>query len=889
MFSRIVRRARYLFRRSTVEREMDVEMRLHLEMEIEDRIKHGMTAAEARRSALADFGGVERFKEEGRDARGVRAVDELVQDLRYTTRVLRANPGFTAATVLTLGLGIAATTVVVSAVNALLFEPLPVRDPDELFVIRERWSNTLSNSHVAGWIYPYPHYLEFAEATGDVFTDVAAHRYDMFSLRAGDGAKILSGIIASGNYFQTLGLSPALGRFFSHGAAGPGSAELHVVIGHEFWQTELAGDSSVLGQTLFIDSRPLSIVGVAPNGFRGTIAGLVADVWIPAAVFRQPPPRAADAETLAAREPPWLTMFGRLSPEISSTQALAVLQVIGSNLEPHDPGVTIDRIELDPMRSVPTMMRAATMGFAGMLSITAGLVLLIAAINVAGMLLARAIHRRREIAVRLALGASRARVVRQLVTETLTLGLLGATVGIVLAAWLIGLPPALRVPVVGSVDFNLHLDPVVLAASIGVALGAGLFTGLTPARRATRLDLASGLRSVAAGPPKTQARVRTAFVIGQLAMSLMLLITAGLFVRALQHGLTIDPGLDATGVGVAGINLAPHGYDGARSRVFFDALVDRLAARPEIAAVGLGGFTPFSGSYAGLGMVPEGAGPDAQLVRVEWGIASPGYFESTRVPIVAGRAFTDADAPGRPPVAIVNETLARRFWPGESPLGERIVFLGDPRSVVGVSRDGKVRGFSEEQLAYVYLPYRQRTSRSMLVYARGRVGAAAALSAVRDEVAALDGNVALESAVPLAEQISLPLLPQRAAAWLVGVFGGIGLVLTAFGVYGIIAYHVAARTREFGIRLALGARGGMLIRDVLRYAVVIVGVGTVFGVVASMGTARLVAGFLFGISATDPITFVTVPLTLAGVAIAASYIPARRAAKVDPVTSLRAE
>jgi predicted permease len=517
------------------------------------------------------------------------------------------------------------------------------------------------------------------------------------------------------------------------------------------------------------------------------------------------------------------------------------------------------------------------------------LVLLIAATNVAGMLLARAMHRRREIAVRLALGASRARVVRQLVTETLTLGLLGATAGIVLAAWLIGLPSTLRLPGVASMAFDPRLDPVVLAASIGVALGAGLLTGLTPARRATRLDLASGLRSVAAGPPKTQTRVRTAFVIGQLAMSLMLLITAGLFVRAIQRGLTIDPGLDATGVGVAGINLEPHGYDGARSRAFFDALVDRLAARPEIAAVGLGLFTPFSGSYAGLVVVPEGAGPAAQLMHVSWGIASPGYFESTQVPIVVGRAFAAADARGQPPVVIVNETLARRFWPGESPLGKRIVFRGDPRSVVGVSRDGKVRGLSEEQLAYLYIPYQQRLLRKMFVYARGRVGAAAALGAIRDEVASLDGNIALESAMPLAEQISLPLLPQRIAAWLVGVFGGIGLVLAAFGVYGIIAYHVAARTREFGIRLALGATGGMLIRDVLRYAVLIVGVATLLGVVASMGMARLAAGFLFGISATDPITFVIVPPTLAVVAIAASYIPARRAAKVDPVTSLRAE
>jgi predicted permease len=869
VLSRLFRRARYLLGHRALEHEMDEEMRMHLEMEIDERIRGGLSPHEARRTAYIDFGGVERFKEEARTSRGVRPIEDLVQDVRYAGRVLRKSPGFTTAAVSTLAIGIAATTVVFSVIEAVLFRPPPVPEPERLQIVAEVWTNggRSLQTEMAQHMYAYSHYLALREVTGSVFTGLAGYRYGTVAIRFGGEARAVSSIAATANYFHVLGVRPALGRLFSDTADRTGTREPEAVISHELWQNALAGDSAILGKTLFVNSQQVTIVGVAPREFVGTMNGLVADVWVPVTGGS-------------------VAMFGRLRPSLTARQAVTTLSVIGRRLPPEQSWQAIKRMTLDPMIGPPAMSRGAVVGFGGMLFLTTAMVLLIAAANIAGMLLARAAHRRREIAMRLALGASRGRLVRQLVTESIVLCLAGGAAGILMATWMVRLVPTFQPPVGVRTLLDLQIDAIALLVSFGVALTAGIVAGLTPALQSTRFDLASGLRDVNVGLPGQPARLRSAFVVAQLAMSLVLLVTAGLFTRAFQRALLVDPGLDTKNVVAAEMDVGAHRYDRERGEAFYAQLTARLAARPEIASATLGKWTPLSFGYNGNGIEL----PDGSRVAVTWGVIDDRYLAAMRIPIVAGRGFDASHTAESTPVVIVNETMARRLWPGTSPLGQRIALEGKvEREVIGVVRDGKYRSLDEAPMAYAFFPLKQRYTPRIIVHARARSDMAAAIKALHEETAALDANIAVERAGPLADRLELLFLPQRVAAWVVGVFGVVGLGLAALGVYGVIAYTVAQRTREIGIRLALGAQGRDVVGVVLRQGVVVIGIGIAIGLPAAMGIARLASAFLYGIGAADPATFVTVPVLLACVALLASFVPARRAARVDPMVSLRAD
>lgn len=866
LLSRLARRVRYLFRRSDGEREMDEEMRLHLELEIEERIRNGLTPDEARRTALVDFGGVERHKEDARTARGVRPFEELAQDSRYAVRVLRKSPGFTVATLLIVAVGVAATTAVVSAVNALLLRPPPVSDPDRLYVLAEVWAGGERSweTNMGQYMYRYAHYRDVREATTTVFAGLAGFRYGTVALRTESGARTMSSVAVTQNYFQVLGLRPALGRLFSDTTEGATDAQ-EVVLSHDLWQSEFSGDSAIVGRTLFIDSQVCTVVGVAPRGFSGTMVGLVGDLWRP---------------TVNAT----LTLFGRLRPGLSKEQAVAALSAIGPHLPADHPEQKIVRMTLDPMTGPPAMARGAVAGFLGMLFLVTALVLLIVTANVAGMFLARGAYRRQEIGVRLALGAGRGRLIRQLLTESLVLCSIGGTAGILLAHWLVRLIPAADLPIGPRTSLDLRTDSLVLFAAFAITLAAGVVAGLTPALQSTRVDLLSALRGTNAGQPRSLGRSRGIFVVAQLAMSCIVLVTAGLFVRALQRGVNIDRGLDARNVVVAEINLGPHGYDAGRGRAFYAQLMSRLAARSEIASVALGEWTPLSLSHNG-----EGIGrPDGGRIAVTWGVAGKGYIETMRIPMVAGRTFDDSDTPSGAPVAIVNETLGRALWPGQSAIGQSLRLNG-VRQVVGVMRDGKYRELGEEPTAFAFIPLSQRHSSRVTIHARVRGDEAAGLAAIRAEVAALDPNVALEKVGSLEKQLELYVLPQRFAAWCVGAFGVLGLALAALGIYGVIAYNASQRAREFGIRLALGAHQMDIVSTVLLPGLKAIAVALALGLPAALAIGRVARRFLYGVSAADPVTLATVPLVLGVVALLASYLPARRAARIDPMISLRTD
>ena len=867
LLPRLVRRVRYLVGRASVERDMADEMALHLELETEERIRNGMSPEEARRTALIDFGGVERFKEEGRTARGVRPIEDLVQDIRYALRVLSKSAGFTIACVLTVAIGIAATTSVFSVANAMLLRPPPVSHPERLVVVAEVWKSgdRSYETSMGQYMYRYAHYRDLRDASGQVFSGLAGFRYGMVSLRVRDEARAISSSAVSANYFDVLGIRPALGRFFSSANGSPDDATFEVVLGHDLWISTFAGDSAVIGRSIFVDSRRFTIVGVAPRGFTGTTTGLATDLWL-----------ETNEGTVA--------MLGRLTPGITRDQAIAELTAIGQHLPADSPSQRIRRMTLDPVIGPPAMSRGPVIGFMGMLVVTATLVLLIVAANIAGMFLARATYRRREIAVRLGRGAGGGRIIRQLLTESILICLVGGAIGFLLATSLIGLVPALNLPIGIRAALDMHPDGRVLAGSFAAALVAGVIAGLTPALQSARIDLLSALHGTGARGPKGIGRSRAGFVVAQLAMSLVLLLTAGLFTRAVQAPARIDRGLDAEGVVVAEVNVEPHGYDEHRGREFYAQLMARLRARPELASAGLGEWTPLSISHMGGGYNT----PDGRHVPVTIGVASDGYLETVRIPVIAGRAFRASDTQTSNPVVIVNETLARTFWPNETPIGQHLDLNGT-REVIGVIRDGKYRSLDEPARAFALLPFSQHYWSRMMIQARVRGDMSAGLAAVRAEVSKLDRNIALENVGPLSSQIDLYVLPQRVAAWCVGVFGLFGLGLAALGIYGVIAYHAAQRTRELGIRLALGARPADIVRGLLRPAVRALGIAVAIGLPVAFAIARLVGRFLYGVGALDPITFAIVPLLLGVVALLASYLPARLATRVDPLVSLRVD
>ena len=705
------RRFRALFSKAAIDREMDDEMRLHLELESEDLLRAGLTAEEAARRARVAFGGIETHKEVARDSRGVSMFEDLVRDARYAASALRRSPGFTMTVVVTLAIGISAITLVFSAVDSLFLRRLAVRDPNQLVVVQELWKNGATGpSDMGQMTYPYEHFLDFQAATKNVFSGVAAGVYDIIAVRRGPYAVDMTAVVASSNYFTVLGVRPALGRFFTVTDERSENALREVVIGYDLWKHDFNGDSSVLGRTLFVDSRPLSIVGVAPSEFGGTISGIEAELWIPSGFLRD----QLAAGVAGPSTPPNLdvTMFARRRPDVSAAQAKAILAVLAPQLPAeHQAGRRqwITGVQLDPLSGLPAMARGSFAVFMSMLVITAFVVLLIAVSNVAGMLLARGAYRQKEIAVRLTLGASRGRLVRQLLTESLLLCAIGASGGLLLVRWLLTFVPTLQPPVPMRVAFDVRVDPIVLGVTLVVAVISSILAGLTPALQSTRADVTSGLRGFAQGQSARVSRIREAFIVGQLALSLVLLITAGLFSRALVRALHVDPGFDPRGVVTAGIDLSEQGYDRERGQALYTQLLGRLRARPEIAEASMGRWTPLGNNYNGeMVYLPGEQAPTGRKAPLGFAVVDAGYLEMMRMPLVAGRTFTATDLAGSPQVIIINETAARRFWPGESPLGRSITLHDTPREVVGVARDGKYTSLDESPQNYAFVPFAQR-------------------------------------------------------------------------------------------------------------------------------------------------------------------------------------
>ena len=805
-----------------------------------------------------------------------------MNDLRFALRQLRRRPGYALTTVLTLSLGIGATTTVFSVVNALLIRPLPVADPERLvnvIEVRETGSPRFS--------WSLPEYLAYRDAAGSL-SGLAVHHVSDITLAISGEATVGLGMDVSGNYFDVLGVRPAAGRFFGEDEArAPGAAPV-AVISYDVWQSRFGGDPDAVGQTLKVNGHQLTVIGVVPRGFHGAMLGARPSVWLPIGLQELFWP---DRNLSGWGNSSWLSPIGRLAPGVTREAAEAALTVTARQLAAsHDypDGRPPSAIRLRTFTGVPPALHDGIVGFTRLLLATAGLVLLIAAVNVAGMFLARAMARRREIAVRLAVGATRPQVSRQLVVESVVLALLGGAGSVLVAVWTGGLLEKVRVPGAGSFVLEMTPDARVLGFAAAVSFLTGILCGLAPAIQVTGRGLFDALRE-GARAGSGRGRLRSVLVAAQIALSMVLLVAAGLFVRTLRTSLATDHGFDPSGVLAVELNLRLSGHDETRGRAFYAELLERLEGAPEVESAALASIVPL-----GLGwdqtraQVPGHESPDESGFVVGFNLVTPGYFHTLDMPLLAGRPLAEEDRAG-PAVIVVNQTFARRFWPDGTAVGRIVRFDGAETQIVGVVPDGKYQSFSEAPTLYAYAPSARVYRAEMYLHVRGAGELAPTVAAVRRELHRLDPDVAPISVAPLEGVLGSSLLPQRLAAVLIGAFGGLGLILAAVGVFGVLSFRVVQRTQEIGVRVALGARRRDVLALVLRDGLRLLLIGLAVGVTGALLTTRLFAGLLHGLSPTDPVTFVAVPALLAIVVVLAAYLPARRAARIDPMEALRYE
>jgi predicted permease len=816
----------------------------------------------------------------------------LLGDLRSGLRALAKNRSFTLVAVLSLALGNGANTTVFTLLNAIFLRPLPVEDPGRLaalFTVEARSPGTLLSS--------YPNYLDYRDHN-TVFSSLLLYTPISISLTGPAEPQNLMGQLVSANYFTTLGVKPLIGRgFLPEEDSSPGARPV-AVISYGIWSWQYGSDPQITSRSIRLNGRPFQIVGVAPKGFLGLAQMTAADVYVPMAMYPQVHPVPG---MVLQRRALFFSAVGRLKPGVSFPQAEAGMRSLSQELERQYPQDNANRrIKLVPVAeaAINPKSRAVIANAGTVLLIVSALVLLIASGNVANLLLARAAVRRKEITVRLALGASRWQLVRQLVTESLLLALAGGLTGLVFARWAAELLWNLKPPMFNHAGILLDLDGQVLAFNFVVSLGTGIVFGLVPALRATRSDLAADLkeRSGQSASSAGTLRPRSILIVAQVALSLVALVGAGLFVQSLQNAGEINLGFDAPHLAVVGFNVNDQGYNEGRGRDFFQQVLQRAATVPGVTAVALSKDYPLSVTAARTVLLPgqdngtSGSGTSGTGRTTLTSVVSPGYFPAMAVPLLRGRDFSRLDTRTTPRVVIVNEAAAAAFWPGENALGKRIQFAGEglPVEVIGLARNANYRNIGEAPLPLVYLSLVQYYFPTAVLIVHTAGLPEAVLPAVRREVQLLDHNLYLQSET-LKTTIRESLWAQRLSAGLLAVFGGLALLLSTIGIYGVIAYSVTQRKREMGVRMALGATRGNVRVMVLGDAMRLVAIGMAFGTVMALGATRAVESMLFVIGPRDALTFILVPTLLSAVALIACWVPAVRATRIDPSVVLRDE
>jgi len=807
------------------------------------------------------------------------------QDVKYGARTLAKSPGLTAAAVLSLALGIGANSTVFTWAQAFLFQPLPgVPEQGRVLYVSTTFRGECCSS------IAYADYRETSKRSSTV--DFTVFDMEGMSLSHEGQASRAWGLLVSGNYFDALQVRPHAGRFFLPDEDRTPDTHPVAVLGYDFWQRRFGGDPSVLNRTVDINKHPFTVIGIAPQGFNGTQNGLAMDLYVPVMMANKV---KSSRVNLDSHSNHWMVGLARLKPGVSHEQAQAEFDRISADLGREFPDSNQNKaLQLDPLWRA---QRGATQVLAPIIGVLMGvvaLVLLIACGNVANLLLARAVGRRREIAIRLSLGAGRMRLLRQLLTESLLLAAMGGVGGLLLAYWtknlfLMFVPPT-DFPI--SVAFNM--DWRVIGFTAAVAMFTGILFGLAPALQATRPDVVPALKdeSAGAGGARGKSRLRGALVVAQVSLSLVLLIAAGLFLRSLQNVQAANPGFRPENMLIAGMDLFPSGYTPERGRIFFRQLVERASALPGVESASLARRVPLgmSGGTSSNSVTIEGYEPAKdEMPYLVYNNVAPGYFATMQIPLTAGREFTWADDVNSPPVAIISEGTARRYFAGRDPIGRRIHFGTTPFEVVGVAGDVPQRFLNERPRPMGYLPVMQVFRNDAFLHLRTSGDPAALATAVRGLVRDLDATLPLFEVLTMQQNLRGSTVPQQIGGTMLGLFGGLALLLAGVGLYGVIAYIFSQRTHEIGIRVALGADRRAILRLVLAHGAWLAGIGLAIGLAISFAVMPLLKSQLLGVEGRDPMTFVTTALLLAAVALAASYIPARRAARVDPIVALRYE
>ena len=811
----------------------------------------------------------------------------MLADLRFALRLLRRSPSFAIVAVLCIALGSGAVTTIYSAMNAMVLRPLPGATEPGRLVRMERKEPGKRDGVSAS--YPFYEYLRDRTRTLD---GMLAWGKGSFTVRRHDepGSEIY-GHFVSGNFFSVLGVRPLLGRFFLPEEDRTELTHPVIVVSEGFWKSRLGADSSLVGREIIVNGHPFTLVGVAPAEFRGLDDPIRTDAWVPMHMQRLLRP---ERDALSRWNLYWVRMGGRLRDGVTADAANRELSALAAAVERESVEESwlakYTDVRLSLLTGLPPDATGPLAGFLGLLLGAAALVLLIASVNVAAMLSARAIARRREMTVRAAIGAAPSRLVRQLLTEILLLFTVGAAGGMLLAVVTTRALERLPMPTEVPIALDLAPDPRVFAFALLVSLATGLIVGLAPALRSARVDIATRLRDGAAASSARRSLLGNAVVVVQLAVSLLLLVGAGLFVRALQRGAGIDPGVVADGVATAAFNVQAWGYDEAKGRAFYRDLRERAAAMPGVTDVSMATMLPLAlRSNVDDVEIFGSAAPGAERARIQYLQIEPGYFGVLRIPLTSGRELAARDGPEAPKVAVVNETLARKYWPEGDALGRTFAFRGETVTIVGVARDARYASLTEVTPPLAYVPLAQFWEPRQTLMVRSRFDPRTLVPAIQDAVRSIDPGAPRPLVTPLAEAMAIGLLPQRVAALVTGVLGAIGLLLATVGLYGVISWSASGRAREIGIRMALGARRADVLRLIGRDGVLLTVVGLGAGLLLALAATRLMTGLLFGVSPLDGLTYLAMSAVFLAVALVASFIPARRAARASPMVVLRGE
>src|SRR5947207_3807660 len=875
-----------LFQKDKRDAEMAEEMQAHLDLLIERNIAAGMLPHEARSAALRQFGGVEQTKEIAREQRVWRWADEFVQDVRFGARMLWRSPGFSILAILCLTLGIGTNAAALSWIEGILIRPYPlVAHQDQMFAL-----GGTTRGATEGHGLSYPDFVDL-EKNSTLFESFIVDRIVGTTLSVGDRAERASGGIVSANYFDALGVRPMLGRGCWPQEGTSRNAHPVTVISYLTWQDRYKGDPEIIGKTQYLNGVQHTIIGVAPEKFHGTFIGYSFNFWVPTSMQETFDSTGYKLEDRGAQ---WIESYAFLKPGVTRQQAQPELSAIAERLENDYPQTNRGQgFELWPLWKTPFN---AVGNLSPTLAITTGVaffVLLIACANVSNLLLARSLIRRHEMAMRLALGAGRRRLIKQLFTEGLLLSLIAAAGGIMVAYWcrnaLVLIAPS-RTPGI-TIDYPGQLDWRVLALSVAVCIGSTMLFALIPAIQASHVDLSGALKSEGASVVggSGRSRLRSALVFVQVALSFVLIAGTGLLLRSLAQMQNSDPGFSTRNVVVSVADLFSAGYKPDRAKIFYEQLLERIRALPGVQSAALARVRPFSYSvYSSAPLAIEGYQPPRnEQIAADYNQVSEGYFATIGIPIVAGREFTRNDDENVPAVAIVNETMAAKYWPGKDAVGQRLKAKDKWMEIVGVAKNANYRTKLEQPTPFFYVPVRQNFFVQNGFLIRTDQSAAATMNALAREIHRFDPNLALLDAISLQQQVDVMSYTQRLAAALLAIFGGMALFLAAIGLYAVMSYSVSQGTRELGMRMALGARAGDVLRLVISRGLRLTTAGIAIGAIVALLMTRLMGNLLYKVSPRDPLAFGSAFVVMMIVALAACFLPGWRATRIDPVRALR--